>query len=99
MNTRKIKSLEKKVHKEVQSAIDAIYKKHNKEMVALIAEQIPKGKSMTCGNGIAIVGNEHGRAWGVEQGENDSLNYISSLQYSNKFRGGFDIPLKIKSTK
>ena len=99
MKTNKIAALEKKVKKEVQRAIDAIYKKYDKKMIALIAEQIPKGKTMVCGNGIASVGEESGRAWGIEQGENDQLNYIASLQYVQSYEGGFEIPSEIKSSK
>lgn len=99
MKTSKIERYEKKVQKEVQRAIDAIYKKHSKAIVNLIAEQIPKGKSMVCGNGMAIVGKESGRAWGTTDGENEALNYIASLQYKKEYLGVFNIPLKIKSAQ
>jgi hypothetical protein len=96
MKTDKIKTFEKKVQKEVQRAIDVIYKKHNKAMVELIAQQIPKGKRLTCGNGMSILGKESGRAWGVySEGDNDILNYLSSLQYLTNFEGGFNIPRTI----
>lgn len=104
MKTNKIKALEKKVLREVKQTINAIYKKHNKELVSLIAEQIPKGKSMICGNGMAIVtdnksslNDKIGRAWGTEPGDNEDLNYIASLQYWQKYRGCFTIPNRIKS--
>lgn len=96
MKTNKIKTFEKKVQKEVQRAINAIYKKHNKAMIELIAQQIPKGKRLKCSNGMSILGKESGRAWGVNTiGDNDDLNYLSSLQYLTDFQGGFNIPRTI----
>lgn len=100
MKINKIVAYEKKVQREVQKAINAIYKKHNRVLIDLIAEQIPKGKTMICGNGMAIIGEETGRAWRnlkIDADENKVLNHISSLQYTREFRGGFNIPNKIKS--
>lgn len=100
MNTAKIKAFDKKVKTEVQKAVDAIYKKHNKAMIALIAAQIPKGQQMRCGNGMALLGDKSGRAWGIaSMGEDVTLNYLSSLQYFNDFKGTFDIPDTIKGKK
>ena len=95
MKTDKIKAFEKKVYNEAKKAVNAVYKKHNKAMIKLIAQQIPKGKRMSCFNGMTMLEGKTGRAWGVEPGNNHTLNYLSSLQYLNKFDGGFDIPQTI----
>lgn len=101
MNTRKIFALQRKAEKEAQKAVDKIYKKYSKEMEKLITEQIPKGHTLTMGNGMCWLDDNDGNAvtsgkgWGRFEGENKQLDRLSSLQYSDEIYGSFDLPTKI----
>ena len=103
MNLTAIKNLEKKALKEAEKAVKAIYKKYDKQMSALIAKQIPKGKKLISGNGIVLMEDENGetirngKAWG--NAKDEQLDYLASLQYTNDIQGGFLINDKIKGTK
>ena len=103
MRTTKILAFDKKVKNEVERAIKKIYKKHNKEMTNLIANEIPKKHTLTNGNGMAFITNnegediQSGKAWGLAK--DVQLDKISLLQYNNEFHGGFCIPFEIKGKK
>lgn len=104
MNLTKIKALNKKVEREAQKAIEAIYKKYNKEMISLIANEVPKGSALYSWNGVTTIidneGNEsnRSRAWGFDGGKGN-LEKLSLMQYATEFRGYFEIPEEIKGKK
>ena len=99
MNITKIKILEKKVKKEADKAVKAIYAKYSKEMNILIANQIPKGHILHNLNGQSIITDKSnnkvksGKAWGLAVDE--QLDYIASFQYNNEHNGSFNIKYKI----
>lgn len=107
MNLKHIKALDKKVKNEAKKAVNAIYKKYDKQMNELIAQAIDKDKTCHMFNGMAILVDNKtdkeitsGRAWGrASEGENRTLNDLSALQYSNEFHGCFYIKDKIKGKK
>lgn len=95
-----IKALDKKVRKEAQQALNAVYKKYNAEMAELIKAQIPEGHRVDMFNGMVFLSKgkkqvRNGKAWGFET-ENLDLDYIGSLQYTQEFKAGFTLPDKIK---
>lgn len=106
MNLRKIMALDKKAAKEAQKAVDEIYKRYSKDMNVLIANEVPKGLTFIMGNGMSWIqdkdGNElaNGRAWGMTRGDQDEqLDRISGLQYSEKISGDWSLNLNIKGKK
>jgi hypothetical protein len=103
MRLSKINALNKKVEREVEKAIESIYKKYNQAMLDAIANEVPKGKKLLSQNGMAMIidkeGNEvHGRAWGLNRGK-DKLDHIALLQYHKEFMGGFILPYELNGKK
>lgn len=104
MNLRKIMSIDKKAAKDAQKAVDAIYKKYNKEMNSLIASEIPKGMKLIQGNGMCFIENSEGeeiksgRAWGLYT-DDAQLGRLSALQYSHDVYGAWDLNTITKGTK
>jgi hypothetical protein len=98
MNLRKIKALEKRVNKEAAKALSIVFNKHNRQLTALIQEQLQPGTTLKSFNGMAIIGDKTGRAWGFET-EFDKLDYLASLQYRYTFEDGFTVPFYIKRKK
>lgn len=106
MNTRKIRSLEKKCLKEAQMAVDIIFSRYSKLIVEDIKKQIPIGHSLNSWNGMVSLddsnGNRkrYGNARSVTADEDIQFDYIAGLQYgtdANDLQGNFTIPQKITS--
>lgn len=105
MNTRKIFALSNKAEKEAQKAVDKIYKKYSKVLNTLIANEIPVGHKIMMYNGLCVVYDKDdnrvtsGKGWGRFAGENLQLDNLSTLQYSTKILGTFDLKTELQGTK
>jgi len=107
MNTRIVRSIERKALKDAQKRVDKIFKTASKQIIKEIAKQLPKDTELYSYNGLCRLVDKDGND--IKKGNYFSrfdngdrkLEYLASLQYGTSDRelqGNFCIDEVIKSS-